>query len=147
MRGTLYIGLVYDKSSDIFEAIVGYVDLDYVGYLDRKRSLTGHAFTLCGSVINWKATLKSIIALSTIVVEYIVAIEVVKETIWLKGLFNNLGLQQELTDVYFDSQNVIHLKKNLMFHKRTKHIDIKMHFIRDVIAQGAIVVKKNPYSG
>ena len=44
----------------------------------------------------------------------------------------------------FDSQSAIHLIKNQMFHERTKHIDVIMHFIRDLIAQGAIVVKKIP---
>ena len=49
--------------------------------------------------------------------------------------------------MYGDSQSTIHLTKNQMFHEMTKHIDVRMHFFRDVIAQGAIILKKNPYSG
>ena len=46
--------------------------------------------------------------------------------------------------MYCDSQSAIHLTKNQMFYERTKHINVRMHFIRDVIAHGAIVVKKIP---
>ena len=48
--------------------------------------------------------------------------------------------------MYCDSQSAIHLTKNQMFHEGTKYINVKIHFIRDVIAQGAIVLKKNPHN-
>ena len=70
-------------------------------------------------------------------------IEAMKEAIQLKGLVGDLGLQQELTFVYYDSQSVIHLTRNQMYHEKTKHIDVIIYFIRDVIEQGAIVVKKS----
>ena len=65
-----------------------------------------------------------------------------KEAIWLRGLVGDLGLQQKLTTMFSDSQSAIDLTNNPMYHERTKHIDVKAHFIRDVISQGAIVVKK-----
>ena len=52
LRGTSHVGLVFDKSSVISKEIVGYVDSDYVGDLDGRRSLTGYIFTLYGSVIS-----------------------------------------------------------------------------------------------
>ena len=88
-------------------------------------------------------TLQSTIALLTTEAEYMAATEVMKEAIWLKGLVCDLSLQQELTVVYCDSQSAIHLTKNKMFHERTKHTDVRMHFTRDVIAKGAIVLRKN----
>ena len=57
LRETSHVGLVYDKNIDIYKEIVGYVDFDYAGDLDRRRSLTEYVFTLCDSVISWKATL------------------------------------------------------------------------------------------
>ena len=71
-------------------------------------------------------------------------IEAMKKSIWLKGLVGDLGLQQVLTIVYFNSLSAIHLTKNQMFYEKTKHVDVRMHFIRNVIAQGAIVLKKIP---
>lgn len=70
------------------------------------------------------------------------ATEEVKESIWLRGLVGDLGFQQEQIIVYCDSQSAIHLTKNQMYHERTKHIDVRLHFIRDVVFQRAILVKK-----
>ena len=71
-----------------------------------------------------------------------VATEAVKQVNWLNGFVGDLSLQPKLTVVYCDSQSVIHLNKKQMFHERSKHIDVRMFFIRDVIAHGAIVMKK-----
>ena len=72
-----------------------------------------------------------------------VATEAMKEVNWLNGFVGDLSLQPKLTSVvYYDSQSVIHLNKKQMFHERNKHIDVRMFFIRDVIAHGAIVMKK-----
>jgi len=122
--------------------VVRYVDSDYAGDLDRRRSLSGYIFTLCNSVISWKATLQSIVALSTTEAEYISAIEGVKKAIWLRGLVNELGLTQKVLTVFCDSQSVIHLTKNNSYQDKTKHINIKHHFIRDVVVVGEIIVEK-----
>ena len=128
MRGTSHVGLVYDKNFDISREIVGYVDFDYVRDLDRRRSLTRYVFTLCGNVISWKATLQSTIALSTIEAKCMTATEAVKEVIWLKGLVSQFRLITGVDCVYCDSQSVIHLTKNQMFHEGTKYINVKIHF-------------------
>jgi len=65
-----------------------------------------------------------------------------KEAIWLRSLVDNLGLKQDITVVYYDNQSVIHLSKNQMYHERTKHIDVHYHFLREIIWQGNIIVKK-----
>ena len=57
LRGTSHVGLVYDKNIDIYGEIVNYIDSNYPRDLDRKKSLIGYVFTLCGSVISWKTTL------------------------------------------------------------------------------------------
>ena len=61
--------------------IVGYVDSDYAGDLDKRRSLTGYLFTLNNCTVNWKAQLQSVVALSTTEAEYTAAAEAVKEAI------------------------------------------------------------------
>jgi hypothetical protein len=68
------------------------VNLDYAGDLDKRRYLIGFAFTPLGYVISWKATLQSTIALFIIEVEYMAVTKAVKESIWLRGLVNDLGL-------------------------------------------------------
>ncbi|KAK3043752.1 hypothetical protein RJ639_001948 [Escallonia herrerae] len=69
--------------------------------------------------------------------EYIAATEAVKEAIWLKGVGGDLGLKRESNTIY--SQSDIHLTKNQMFHELTKHIDVRFHFIRDVISQDTVM--------
>ena len=83
------------------------------------------------------------VALSTTEAEYIAIAKAIKEELWLKGIINELGLQQECINVHCDSQSASHLTKNTMYHKRrTNHIDIKLHFIRDIFDKGFVTMKK-----
>ena len=93
LRGTLHVGLVYDKSSDISGEIVNYVDSNYVRGLNRRRSLTRYILTLNGSVIGGKATLQFTIVGLIIEAEYIAATKAAKEVIWSKSLVAILNLQ------------------------------------------------------
>ena len=67
--------------------------------------------------------------------------EAMKEAIWLISLVGNLGLEQDVMVIYCYSQSTINLTKNQIYHERTKHINIRYHFIYEIISQGAIVVK------
>ncbi|KAH9697414.1 hypothetical protein KPL71_023600 [Citrus sinensis] len=107
---------------------------------DKRRSITGFVFTMCGGAISWKSSLQSVVALSTTEAEYIALTEAVKEAIWLRGLVSELGLKQEVVIVSCDSSSAIQLSKNPKYHERTKHIDVRMHFIRDEISEGVVNV-------
>ncbi|KAG8477716.1 hypothetical protein CXB51_027660 [Gossypium anomalum] len=120
----------------------GYVDADFAGDLDRRRSLTGYVFTIGGCAISWKATLQTTVALSTTEAEYMAITEACKEAIWLKGLFSELNEDLQISTVFCDSQSAIFLTKDQMFHERTKHIEVRYHFVHDIIARGDIVVSK-----
>ena len=76
----------FGKSRD---GLVGYVDSDYAGDLD-KRSLTGYVFTIGGCAVSWKASLQATVALSTTEAEYMAISEACKEAIWLRGLYSEL---------------------------------------------------------
>ena len=80
--------------------------------------------------------LQETIALSAIEAEYMAVSHACKEAIWLKGLLGELGKVQDKVIIFFDSQSAIHLTKNLAYHKRIKHIEIKYHFVRQVIDGG-----------
>ncbi|KAH9659554.1 ribosome biogenesis protein bms1 [Citrus sinensis] len=83
-------------------------------------------------------SLQHVVALS----KYTVAIEAIKEALWLKALIVELGIKQETVEVYCDSSSAIYLSKNPGHHEKTKHIDIKLHFIRNVISKGVIRMMK-----
>lgn len=99
-------------------------------------------FTLCDTCISWKSQLQSIVALSTKEVEYMTVIEAIKKSIWLKGSLSKISELSNSVVVYFDSQSAIYLCKNSVFHERSKHIDIRMYFIRDIIAKKSVTWKK-----
>ena len=70
VKGTANHGLLYKRSKLDGEALVGFCDSDYCGNLDRRRSMTGHCFTLFWNVVSWKASLQSVVALATIEAEF-----------------------------------------------------------------------------
>ncbi|PHT28134.1 hypothetical protein CQW23_32274 [Capsicum baccatum] len=82
------------------------------------------------------------VALSTTEAEYIAITEAFKEAIWLKGLFGELRKVLQITTIFCDSLSAIFLTKDQLFHERTKHINIRYHFVREIIGRGDIVVKK-----
>ena len=99
-------------------------------------------FTIGGDAFSWKATLQPTVALSTTEAEFMAITEATKESIWLRELVGELHSCQGATIVYCDSQSAIHLTKDSMHHERTKHIDVRYHFVRDIVAQGKIIVHK-----
>ncbi|KAH9763592.1 Integrase catalytic domain-containing protein [Citrus sinensis] len=142
LKGTQEYGLVYGKSVGKVAGLCGYVDSDYAGDLNRRRSLTGYMFFLDGCLVNWKASLQHVVALSTTEAEYTAVTETAKEALWLRGLITKLGMKQEIVEVHCDSSSAIYLSKNPAHHEKTKHIDIKLQFIRNVISKGVISMVK-----
>lgn len=136
--GTTDHGLKFERSDVSDSLVVGYVDSDYAGDLDKRRSTTGYVFTMAGGPVSWRSTLQSTVALSTTEAEYMAVTEAIKEAIWLYGLVADLGVEQERVTVYC----AIHLAKNLVHHSRTKHIDVRFHFIREILEEGDILLQK-----
>ncbi|XP_074318246.1 secreted RxLR effector protein 161-like [Silene latifolia] len=129
LKGTSDVGLIYGGDRECL--VSGYSDSDYAGDVDSRRSMTGYVFTLGGSVVSWKATLQPTVTLSTTEAEYMALTAAAKEGIWLKGLVSDLGLHQEQAIVFCDSLSAICLAKDQVHHERTKHIDVRYHFLRN----------------
>uniref|UniRef100_A0A2N9EK90 CCHC-type domain-containing protein n=1 Tax=Fagus sylvatica TaxID=28930 RepID=A0A2N9EK90_FAGSY len=141
LKGTAEHGILFSRQPGT-NSVVGYVDADYAGEVDDRRSTTGYVFTLSGGPICWKSTLQSIVAMSTTEAEYMAVAEAAKEALWLKGLVKELGLNQGGVQMHCDSQSAIYLAKNQVYHARTKHIDVRFHKIRELIVTGDIVLEK-----
>ena len=86
--------------------------------------------------------MQAIVALSTIEAEYMTISEACKEAIWLRGLYSELCGVPSCITIHCDSQSAICLTKNQMFHERTKHIDVRHHFIRGIVVDGDVKVCK-----
>ena len=119
--------------------LTGYCDADWAGDLDERKSTTGYAFYVGDGLVSWNSKRQTTVALSTAEAEYMSATQATKEALWLKQLLNELGLTQfQPVLLRSDNQGCIALTKNPAYHSRTKHIDIRHHFIRDSVEVGDI---------
>ena len=122
--------------------LTGYVDADLAGNVDNRKSTTGYVYTLGGTAVSWASQLQKIVSLSTTEAEYVAVTEASKEMIWLQGFLEELGKKQENNILYCDSQSAIHLAKNPSFHSRTKHIQVRYHFIRLILEDKILKLEK-----
>src|SRR3972149_2966399 len=109
LRGTSGKCIVYGRTGD---HLVGFVDSDFAGDLDDRKSTSGYVFCLGGSSISWRSCLQEVTALSTTEAEYMAITEGFKEACWLSGLVGEFGLVRDAPVVYSNSQSAIHLAKN-----------------------------------
>ncbi|GJS37477.1 retrovirus-related pol polyprotein from transposon TNT 1-94 [Tanacetum coccineum] len=142
LKGTADVGLVYGRDQGKHVHVDGFVDADYAKDPDKGRSITGYVFMVHGCAVSWKATLQHVVALSTTKAEYMALTEAIKESIWLKGLLIEVGVNLRSVIVNCDNQSEIHLSRNAMFHERTKHINVRYHFIREIMESKEIEVAK-----
>jgi hypothetical protein len=117
----------------------GWVDADWGGCHDTRRSTTGHIFMLGDSAIVWTSRRQATVASSTVEAEYVAVSEAARETVWLRGLLGELGISlKDATPLWCDNQGAIRLARNPGTHRRTKHIDIRWHLIRELVADGVV---------
>ena len=120
-------------SKNLMGPLERYVDASYAGDLDTRRSMTGYVFCLYGGPVSWRSILQPIIALSITEVEYIGITEATKEVLWLRRLVAEMRVKQCMVSLHSDSQSAIHLTQNLVYHARTKHIDVRFYKIRELV--------------
>ena len=122
--------------------LLGYSDSDWAGDVDTRRSTTGYVFTLNHGAVTWGSRLQATVALSSSEAEYMAMCAAVQEAIHLRQLLKDLGhVQDQPTRILEDNQGCIALSENPVFHKRTKHIDIKYHFVRERVASNEIKIE------
>ncbi|KAL2250008.1 UNVERIFIED_CONTAM: Retrovirus-related Pol polyprotein from transposon TNT 1-94 [Sesamum indicum] len=140
LRGTKDRALVFGKGK---LTLFGFVDADFAGSdCDKRRSTTGYVFTYGGTAVSWVSKLQKVVTLSTTEAEYVAVTEAAKELIWLQHFLGELGKPQADVILHSDSQSAIHLAKNPAFHSGTKHIEIKYHFIRQLMEKKALQLEK-----
>ena len=120
----------------------GYVDADMAGDKDNKRNTTGYLFIVGGTTISWISKLQQVVALSTMEAEYDASIEASKELILMQRFMEELVKMQENNRLYSDRQSAIHLGNNSAFHSKTKHIQLKYHFIRSILEDEMLKLEK-----
>jgi hypothetical protein len=135
LKGTADLWLSYGVVKD---KLVGYADADGSMAEDR-HAISGYAFMLFGGAVSWSAKRQEIVSLSTTESEYVAVTHAAKEGLWIRSLLSQLFPGKlDPTTLFSDNQSAIALAKDHQYHARTKHIDIRFHFIRYVIENGSI---------
>ena len=109
--------MVFENDSTGKQECIRYVDSDYAGDLNKRRSTTRYLFTLSQAPVSWRSTLQATITLSTMEAEYMTMTEAMKEAIWLQGLLDDLRIDQDLLKINCDSMSAIYLKKNQVYQQ------------------------------
>ena len=127
-KGTVDYGLKYEANQKI--NLHGYVDSDWVGSAIDRKSTSGCCFSLGSGMISWFSRKQSCVALSTAEAEYVVACSTNCETVWIRKLLSDIfDLYMDATCIHCVNQSCVKLSENLVFHDKSKHIEINYLYI------------------
>ena len=142
VRGTVQYGLVYrapPHPNHHPPVLEGYVDADWAGDLGSRRSTSGYIFTLGGGVLCWASKRQKSVSLSTAEAEYVAASVAGQEAKFLHGVLEQVGVDILMPiTMHCDNQSCIRIIENPCLHTRAKHIDIRYHFVRDLVREGIL---------
>lgn len=137
VKGTSDFGIQYGRGKNA--GLVGYVDSDYAGDEDDRKSTTGYTFMFGGGAISWASKKQPIVTLSTTEAEYVAAAYGACQAVWLRNVLIDIGFdQKEEMTLFCDNSSAIKLSRNPVLHGRSKHISVRYHFLRDLVAEGTI---------
>eukprot|EP00253_Pinus_taeda_P030394 PITA_30394 len=115
---------------------------DWAGSVDDRKSTSDYVFHMGSGAISWASKKQSIVALSTAEAEYVAATAAACQAVWMRRMLRSLGQEQaKATVIFCDNSSAIALSKNSVFHKRTKHIDTRFHYIGELVNNGEIVLE------
>jgi len=132
LLGSSSRGLFYPAGSSI--RFVAFSDADWAGCPDTRRFVTGWCMFLDDCLISWKSKKQDCVSKSLTESEYRVMSAACSEVVWLRGLLVEIGFPQTTpTLLHADNTNAIQIATNLVFHERTKHIEVDCHSIREAV--------------
>jgi hypothetical protein len=135
VRGTTTYGLKFKRWSvnDKVVVTIGYSDADWGGDRSDRKSTTGFCVLLNNNLISWNTKKQPTVALSSSESELMAMVEVMKEVLWVKQLLGELDIPNDTPTVRVDNQSTIKMTNNDTEHDRSKHIDIKHYFVRELV--------------
>ncbi|GKA89345.1 ribonuclease H-like domain-containing protein [Tanacetum coccineum] len=143
VQGTLDLGLHLYASATT--SLVGYTDADWAGCPSTRRSTSGYCVFLGDNLLSWSAKRQHTISRSSAEAEYRGVANVVAETAWIRNLLRELHSPLlTATLVYCDNVSAVYMSANPVQHQRTKHIEIDIHFVRDMVKAGHVRILHVP---
>ena len=143
LRGTINLGIIYHSGP--VTALEIFSDADWGNNPDSRHSITGYVSTFAGGAITWNSKKQPTVALSSMEAEYMALSSATREALWLRSILSELGFDTSLpTHINVDNHGTISFAQNTGFHARSKHIDIRYHFIQENIACNKVSVSYIP---
>ncbi|GAU42103.1 hypothetical protein TSUD_134870 [Trifolium subterraneum] len=139
VNGTCDYGILYCHSEN--STLVGYCDADWAGSADDRKSTSCACFFLGNNLISWFSKKQNSVSLSTAEAEYIAAGSSCSQLLWMKQMLKEYNVEQDVMTLYCDNLSAINISKNPIQHSRTKHIDIRHHFIRDLVEDKIVTLE------
>jgi hypothetical protein len=134
------MGLQIVKSPSIL--VSRFSDVDWAGCLDDRRSTGGFAIFLGSNLVSWSAIKQPTVSRSTTEAEYKAVANATVKVIWIQSLLEELGLMKHrAVALWCDTLGATYMSTNLVFHARTKHIEIDYHFVRERVASKQLVIR------
>ena len=122
--------------------MIGYTNSDFAGSIDDRKSTYGYVFSFGSGSVAWESKKQPIVTLSSVEAKYVAATATVCQTVWMRRtLFELQHEQNEPTPIFCDNKLAIALSINHVFHKRSKNIDTRYQFIRELINKNEISVE------
>jgi transposase InsO family protein len=143
IKGTIDHGIVLGGDTQL--KLEGFSDADWANDIDSRRSRTGYSFFLGDGCVSWQSKRQATVALSTTEAEYMSLSSACQELLWILSLTDEIGypLPRPVT-MHQDNKGCIELTKNNKNHPNTKHIDIRHHFIKDLVEKGTVTMQFRP---
>lgn len=140
LKGTSDAKLRFSKQEN--PDLIGFSDSDWASDHEDRRSCTGYSFLMQGGPVSWNSKRQPTIALSTTEAEYMALSSAVQEALWLRQFFDEFNAEtvNKGIKINCDNSSALDLASKTGYHARTKHIDIRHHFIRQHIEDGRIIV-------
>ncbi len=140
LSATLGLGITFNANSK--NDLVGYTDSDYARLVDGQKSTGRYIFMLSGGPLSPQSKLRSSVALSSTEAEYMATTEAGKEALWISRFLTSFGfwLPNQPVDLRADNKGAISLTENPEFHRKTKHIEVRWHWIREKVERNEIFI-------
>eukprot|EP00961_Rhodomonas_salina_P028480 384427-Rhodomonas_salina.1 len=142
--GTYDLGLTYRAPAPGSTNVLrGWVDSDYASDPDSRKSVTGYVLSLNGAPVSWKAKRQDCVTLSSAEAEYVAASMCCQEVVYLRAMLRGFGYEQQApTVVWEDNAACIAIANNPVNCKFTRHIDVRLYFVRDLVRDALLTLVK-----
>ncbi|KAK6149350.1 hypothetical protein DH2020_016875 [Rehmannia glutinosa] len=142
LKGTIQYGLFYPKNENF--SLKGYSDSDYAGNIDDWKGTSGSCQFLGDCLVSWFSKKQNCVSLSTAEAEYISAAFCCTQLLWMKQTLADYKCSFESVPIFCDNISTINIAQNPVHHNRTKHIEIRHHFLMDCVSKRKIEISFVP---